>query len=300
MQQRMRILSVVGMLALALTTLPLPAAQADELPGVRRVSCPSPATVNALTDSFDSAPLGKLAATPTTCDYWSAGGGAGDTPVLRFRFLDPATTTPAEAQQDIADEWPPGYPHSFQPQPLPALGTGAFYWADASPQMVYWQFQPGVVAQLFGLADDPAGIVATANAFRPMMEVYTVPGERTKNGRQWRTTCEEYSATVRCRTDIVATTVKLTPDGYRVVNDWTFNSLTYRWSPRSLWTGNPLGSNANWTATDGRKWRTECDTPTTGTGACRSYILATVVSAAGGTFRQYDTWVFNNQVLFSD
>lgn len=294
-----RFLSALGLLVLTLAALPVTAAHAEELEPVRRVSCPSPAEVNALTDTFSGALLNRLVATPTTCQYWSPGGAPEGTPSFTFVFLDDAAT-PAEAEEDIRRGWPENYPYPFQPQPLPALGTGAFYWADASPQMVYWQFQPGVVARIFGLADDVNGIVRTARAFRPMMEVYTVPGERTVNGRDWRTTCENYSATVRCRTDIVATTVKRTTNGYQVVNDWTFNSLTYRWSPRSLWAGNPLGHDANWTATDGRSWRTECDTPATGTGACRSYVWATVVSAQGGSFRQYNTWVFNNQVLFSD
>lgn len=298
MNARSKVLAVVGFLALTPSLLPAPA-HAEELAPVRRVSCPTPAELNELNDTFSGEQLQRLSASPTSCTYWGAPKEMNDHPLLTFEFSHTAST-PGEAEDAIREDWPENYPYPFQPQPLPALGEGAFFWADASPQFVYWQFQPGVVAELFGLADDAAGITRTAQAFRPMMEVYTVPGERTVNGRDWRTVCENYSVTVRCRTDIVATTVKRTPSGYQVVNDWTFNSLTYRWSQRSVWSGNPLGHSGSWTAADGRQWRTECDTSTTGKGACRSYLRATVVSAAGGSFKQYETWLFNNQVLFTN
>ena len=149
-------------------------------------------------------------------------------------------------------------------------------------------------------ASAPKELVAAAKLFRPMMEVYTIPGERTVNGRQWRTTCEPYSATVRCRTEIFATMIKKTATGFQTVNDWAFNSLTYRWAPRALWVGNPLGTNRTWTSAEGRQWRTECDSPNTGAGACRSYIMTTVYQYKAGKYVQNDQWVFNNQVLFSD
>ncbi|NHB83757.1 hypothetical protein G7085_00995 [Tessaracoccus sp. HDW20] len=46
-------------------------------------------------------------------------------------------------------------------------------------------------------------------------------------------------------------------------------------------------------------WRTECDTPTTGMGGCRTYVKASVVVASGGGYRTEMRWVFNNLVLFS-
>ena len=133
---------------------------------------------------------------------------------------------------------------------------------------------------------------------------YTVPGTHTFNGRHWNTTCEDYSQTTRCRTDIWATTVLKTASGFQVKQGWSFNNLTYLpYMSREQWKDNPLGHATRWTAADGRQWATECDTAATGRGACRSYTLTTVYSAkpkAGGgyTFTQSQQWVFNNIVLF--
>lgn len=133
---------------------------------------------------------------------------------------------------------------------------------------------------------------------------YTVPGTHTFNGRQWNTTCEDYSQTTRCRTDIWATTVLKTASGFQVKQGWSFNNLTYLpYMSREQWKDNPLGHAIRWTAADGRQWATECDTAATGRGACRSYTLTTVYSAkpkAGGgyAFTQSQQWVFNNIVLF--
>src|SRR5690606_18983324 len=124
------------------------------------------------------------------------------------------------------------------------------------------------------------------------------------NGRQWKTECAPYSQTTRCRTDIMATTVKTVNGRHTRVTDWAFNNLTYVPSPRTLWKGNPLGNTGTWKAADGRQWRTECDTAATGRNACRSYANVTVIEAvpnpAGGyTFRQNNQFVFNNIVRFS-
>ena len=82
---------------------------------------------------------------------------------------------------------------------------------------------------------------------------------------------------------------------------WAFNSLTYRWAPKKLWGDNPLANTDLWVAPDGkRRWRTECGTPATGRGACRTYVMATVYSQVDGRYRQDYKWVFNNQVLFSE
>lgn len=133
---------------------------------------------------------------------------------------------------------------------------------------------------------------------------YTLPGHHVFNGRQWNTTCEKYSQTTRCRTDIWATTVVKTTTGYQVTQGWAFNNLTYLpLMTRAQWKGNPLGNTGTWTAADGRNWRTECDTATTGRGACRSYTLTTVNQATpktggGYTLRQSRQWVFDDLVLF--
>ena len=132
---------------------------------------------------------------------------------------------------------------------------------------------------------------------------YTLAGEHTINGRQWRTTCSPYSVTERCRTEIWATVVVPDGAGFRVQNGWAFNNLTYLKSPERLWKTNPLGFAGEWTAKDGRKWRTICKTPETGRDGCRSYAEATVVSAipkasGGYTFTSSKQWLFNNMVIF--
>lgn len=138
----------------------------------------------------------------------------------------------------------------------------------------------------------------------PSFDLYTTPGEHQVNGRRWRTRCEPYSTVERCFTEIWASVV--THEGAKFVptNGWVFNNLTYTKGPRTLWDGNPLGSTGSWTAADGRMWRTECDTPLTGKGGCRSFIQADVVEAvrsSSGTTYQWNrsVWVFNNMVRFN-
>lgn len=132
--------------------------------------------------------------------------------------------------------------------------------------------------------------------------VYTTPGEHTVNGRQWRTWCEPYSQTVRCRTELMATTVLSSGGTYYVANWWTFNNLTYVSSPEELWAGNPLGTPGDYLI-DGRRWRTECKTPATGYG-CRSYAvvdqMVAVPGATGYTFEKQRSWVFNGIVQFGN
>ncbi|NHB85409.1 hypothetical protein G7085_14415 [Tessaracoccus sp. HDW20] len=99
------------------------------------------------------------------------------------------------------------------------------------------------------------------------IDVYTTPGRHFVNGRWWDTRCEKYSITTRCRTEILATVITYRNGRYVTSNTWTFNNLTYLPSPRSAWVRNPLGKAGSWTATDGRKWRTECDTPPPGATA---------------------------------
>ena len=135
------------------------------------------------------------------------------------------------------------------------------------------------------------------------VDVYTTPGTHHVNGRDWRTTCEPYSQTTRCETKIKATQVTQVNGRFVSKMDWTFNNLTYKESPRALWKGNPLAKSKSWTAADGRKWRTECDTAVTGRNGCRSYTQSKVIEAYknGGkwNYRWATKWVFNNLVRFS-
>lgn len=143
----------------------------------------------------------------------------------------------------------------------------------------------------------------------PQVDVYTTPGRHNVNGREWRTTCEPYSQTFRCRTEIKATQVSYKKGRFVSTTDWVFNNLTYASSPRNLWTHNPLaaygrvGGTAEWTSSEGRQWRTECDTPVTGQGGCRSYVRARVIesyrtSSGGTSYRWVTKWVLNNMVRF--
>ncbi|MGO1384547.1 MAG: DUF2927 domain-containing protein [Arachnia sp.] len=154
------------------------------------------------------------------------------------------------------------------------------------------------VAILLALTLIPSGL-ATPSA-SAAFDVYTTPGEHTINGRQWRTWCEKYSQTVRCRTEIWGTTTVLSGGVYRSQNGWSFNNLTYVSSPTGLWTGNPIATPGSHTI-NGRQWQTECYTPRTGNG-CRSYLWADVVVAAkkssGWTFSVQRKLVLNNIVQF--
>ncbi|MHA7861178.1 leucine-rich repeat domain-containing protein [Tessaracoccus sp. Y36] len=143
-------------------------------------------------------------------------------------------------------------------------------------------------------------VQATAGRTAP----YTRPGLHDVGGRRWYTDCETYSVTERCRTDIWATTVTQMDGRYEVRQGWAFNNLTYLPVERAVWEGNPLAATGEWRASDGRDWRTECDTAATGHGACRSYVRATAVSAKPGPagayrFEQHTGWRLNNIVLFS-
>ncbi|SHJ18608.1 Alpha-N-acetylglucosaminidase (NAGLU) N-terminal domain-containing protein [Tessaracoccus bendigoensis DSM 12906] len=131
---------------------------------------------------------------------------------------------------------------------------------------------------------------------------YTLPGVHQVGGRLWTTTCQPYSQTTRCRTDIWATTIVKDRSGSYVVRQgWAFNNLTYLpLMKRTQWATNPLGRPGAWKAEDGRRWYTECDTAATGRNGCRSYAEADVVSlGSDGRFRTQRTFVFNNLVMFS-
>ncbi len=144
-------------------------------------------------------------------------------------------------------------------------------------------------------------------SWKAPLDVYSTPGLHRVNGRDWRTTCEPYSQTIRCRTEIWATQVTWSNGSYRQGDGWAFNNLTYLpLMTRQAWGANPLANDSGGRAfmSNGRQWRTECDTATTGRGGCRSYILAlNVVQAAkqpDGSWRYFrgNVWVFNSMVRF--
>ncbi|SHJ10646.1 hypothetical protein SAMN02745244_01730 [Tessaracoccus bendigoensis DSM 12906] len=271
-------------------------AVADEVAPVLRISCPTVAAMNrAIAPHLG--PTDTLDATPTRCVYSGPVDGGG-----RERIVG-VSTNAGTLPPVTGNCFPEGYMYQMPKQAVPSLGSGAYWCADASPVLLWWQLTPGTVGFLVAEHDESA--IAAAKLIRPMMEVYTVPGTRTVNGRQWRTTCENYSSTARCRTEIWATVITRTPAGsYKRTDGWAFNSLTYRWSPRPIWKHNPLGAygvvggTTTWTSAEGRQWKTICDTSATGRGACRSYLMTTVISFSDGHFTSGSQWVFNNQVLF--
>ena len=132
---------------------------------------------------------------------------------------------------------------------------------------------------------------------------YEVPGYHVVNGRQWNTSCEPYSQTIRCRTDIWATVVVLEKGRFVRKTGWHFNNLTYLpMMTRAQWSANPLAIEGEWTS-NGRAWRTECDTAQTGQNGCRAYIRTNVVTATArpdGSWAYSSSlqWVFNNIVRF--
>lgn len=139
------------------------------------------------------------------------------------------------------------------------------------------------------------------------VDVYSTPGYHQVNGREWRTMCEPYSQTIRCRTEIWATQVVYSGGRYVKSTGWVFNNLTYLpLMTREQWGSNPLAidSGGRTFTSGGRQWRTECDTATTGRGGCRSYVLSLgvvhAVQNADGTWRYYraNAWVLNNMIRF--
>lgn len=166
---------------------------------------------------------------------------------------------------------------------------------------------PGDLPPLVTATPTPAPTATPAEAeptvqpakLTPEQAIYVTPGYHLVNGRYWFTECEMYSSTtVRCKSSIYASTVFQKAGQWYTQNAWAFNNLTYLPSPRSVWAGNPLAATGKWTATDGRKWRSECDTAATGRGACRSYAVATTASVATGKVTQKTDWVFNGIVKF--
>jgi len=154
-------------------------------------------------------------------------------------------------------------------------------------------------------ASPSASPTTSAGPGGTQVDLYSTPGHHRVNGRDWFTTCEPYSQTVRCRTDIWATQVRMVEGKFVNQTGWYFNNLTYLpYMKRAQWASNPLGYTGSWTSTDGRKWRTECDTALSGGNGCRSLLWTKVDSATakprgGYTFTSEWAWVFNNIVRFS-
>ena len=151
------------------------------------------------------------------------------------------------------------------------------------------------VAAVFGTTSALVALPAQAVE----TDQYTTPGHHLVNDRYWKTECEKYSDTVvRCSTDIFATKISQVDGQYVAHKGWAFNNLTYLPSTRAQWDGNPLARTGSWTAEDGRKWKTECDTDATGNG-CRSYIWTSVVTESGNGFATQNQWQLNNILQFA-
>ncbi|GAB3812183.1 hypothetical protein GCM10028820_04680 [Tessaracoccus terricola] len=135
-------------------------------------------------------------------------------------------------------------------------------------------------------------------------DLYSTPGFHNVNGRWWYTECEPYSQTIRCTTEIWATSVKVEGGRFVQTNGWVFNNLTYLpHMTRAQWANNPLGVAGEWTAADGRRWKTECDTAQTGRDGCRSWAWSSIVASTQGadgvwSHRVTEDWVFNNITRF--
>ena len=165
------------------------------------------------------------------------------------------------------------------------------------------------IKKLAIIAATVAGLLAVwapAPSASADVNVYTTPGYHTVNGREWRTTCEQYTVEAdpifRCRAEIKATQITRQGNRYVSTTGWVFNNLSYLPSARTKWTGNPLATTGEFTSS-GRKWKTSCGDDWTGPNACRSFIWSSVIESYIGSngARQYvqkPQWVFNNVVYF--
>lgn len=151
-------------------------------------------------------------------------------------------------------------------------------------------------------ATTPSGTPSAPSTTQPT-DIYSTPGFHIQGGRNWYTACEPYSQTTRCRTEIWSTQVDLINGAFVKNTGWHFNNLTYLpQMTRAAWQNNPLGVTGSFTS-QGRQWRTECDTAVTGRGGCRSYIWTDKVGStqqANGSWKyaKESDWVFNNMVRF--
>lgn len=121
-----------------------------------------------------------------------------------------------------------------------------------------------------------ASMTFTAGSANASTDVYTTEGYHISGGREWQTTCEPYSLTTRCRTNI------------KSGGEWVFNNLTYLPVPSEEWGNNPLANSGTFIS-NGRDWATVCNDEWTGPNACRTFI------------RNVDNhmWQFNSIVAFT-
>ncbi|WP_158600453.1 alpha/beta hydrolase-fold protein [Tessaracoccus antarcticus] len=206
--------------------------------------------------------------------------GEGDVFVVRLGTGDGPEPTPSPTPSTSPSETRSPTPtSSTSPMPSPSQTTTM---TSPSPS---WSMSDGA----------PSG---------GQTDLYSTPGLHHVNGRWWFTQCEDYSRTIRCRTEIWATQMSWTGGKLMKQNGWFFNNLTYLpRMKRQQWAGNPLGFTGAWTSADGRMWRTECDTPRTGGNGCRSSIRTRTVVASqtpggGYSYTMEWTWVVNNIVRF--
>lgn len=149
----------------------------------------------------------------------------------------------------------------------------------------------------------PVATVRPSWIYVPSGDLYSTPGTHEVNGRLWFTSCEPYSQTVRCRTDIWSSRIVYSGGKFVRQTGWVFNNWTYLpMMTREQWGANPYAHAGDWS--DGvRKYRTVCDDPkVTGADACRTYIWGSYVKAtqtsAGYSFSLMQGWVVNNIVRF--
>ena len=127
--------------------------------------------------------------------------------------------------------------------------------------------------------------------------VYWLPGTRTVNGRQWRTTCETYSTGARCFTLIWASYYVQSGTTYVIRTGWVDNSVNYFDHDSTAWSGNVYVTPGT-RVVNGRTWRTSCSPQaSSGTRSCRTEIWATLVSRtllSNGTYHYftYQGWDF--------
>ncbi|MDO5736343.1 MAG: discoidin domain-containing protein, partial [Propionibacteriaceae bacterium] len=224
---------------------------------------------------------------------------------VQFRGLSEGQVEPEGPAAVEAETWTPPADCEVDPNPTSTV-TVTTTTVTSTPTTTVTP--TSTVTSTATVTASPTGAPSQTPTVTPTpdeVDVYSTPGYHTVNGRKWFTACEPYSQTTRCRTEIWSTQVHYTGGKFVSKTGWNFNNLTYLESKRSLWTGNPLGNAGSWTATNGRQWRTECDTPVTGGNGCRSYIWApNTVEAhrnSDGSYRYElaDVWVFNNIVRFS-
>ncbi|NHB85382.1 hypothetical protein G7085_14215 [Tessaracoccus sp. HDW20] len=116
-----------------------------------------------------------------------------------------------------------------------------------------------------------------------VFNVYTTPGEHQVNGRRWRTACEPYSTTLRCRTDIWATQAVLVNGRWAQRTGWAFNNLSYLPLDGGTWGTNPLARTGEWVDAAGRDGAPSAThprpAPTPAAPTCRPTSRATSTAA---------------------